>query len=272
MELVLRGFGDSLSIWKTAQASRTFRSIAVRLIPLYTVTCALGLWFYALDYFFLSSDDAAVPRFVLWSIWNVFCMFPLYLVGALVQTRYSSKILTKEVRKESSHSWSYIVSESFFGIVLNLTYIVQTSLVTFAFWFCLPLVWSGPINRAINLISVAWASAFSACEMALIFQKKGLVERIYFLETRWAYGFAYGAWLSLVYHYAPQAVALSLWQYCLMLMMLHSMTVKFPSSTRAPGRLTFPHRLKIFYGAQWLATYCVRLVAQNTEKPEKHEN
>ncbi len=253
---VWQGLRNSVSVWQSVQISRTFRHIAIRLLPLYIVTCVLGIWFYLIDH--LLVESSTFNRIVLWSIWNSLCMIPLYLVGALVQARYSSKI-TSTVR--NNRGWSYVISESFYGIVLSITYILQTGLVNFVLWIILPLSWSRPITTVLSIISVAWASTFSACEIALITKGKNLLERIYFLETNWAFGLGYGLWLSILYHCVPQAIALCIWQYALLLMMLHTVRTSktdLPAVSRNPGRLEFPNRLKIFYGAKWAAMFFIR--------------
>lgn len=239
------GIRDSVTLWKTAQSSRTLRHVAIRLLPLYLVTCVLGVWFYIIDHLLL---DTTLHRLVIWSIWNVFCMVPLYLVGALVQTRYSSKITSVA---NNNNTWSRIISESLYGIVLNLTYIIQTSIFNFVVWLCLPAIVSRPINQCVSIVSVAWASSFSAYEMVLITKGKGLLERIYYLETQWSYALGFGLWLSLLYHYCPQAIALSIWQYFLLLMMLHTMRINLPVNSSK--------RLKIFYFAQWFAILLIKL-------------
>jgi len=239
------GVKDSLTIWQSAAASRSFRYIAIRLLPLYAVASCLGMWFYTLD---LYLADSVAQQCLVWFVWNICCMVPLYLVGALSQARFAAKITAAT----ASSSWSYVLSETLYGIVLGLAHVLQTAVLTIAIWLFTPSFIAQPFNFVISVLSVAWATAFSGFECALITKKRNLLERIYFIETNWAYAFGYGLWLSVLYHFLPGPIALTLWQYGLLMLMMHSMRLKLPNASANT-------KLRVFYWAQKGAVQIIAL-------------
>lgn len=232
------GVKDSLTVWQSAVASRSFRYIAIRLLPLYVVATCVGMWFYGLD---LYVADSLIQRCLVWFVWNICCMVPLYLVGALSQARFAARI-TAASSSGASGSWSYILSETLYGIVIGLAHVFQTALLTTTIWLLTPAFISQPFNFVISVLSVAWATAFSAFECALITKRRNLLDRIYFIETNWAYAFGFGLWLSILYHCLPGPIALTLWQYGLLMLMMHSMRLKWTNSSTT--------KLRVFYWAQ----------------------
>lgn len=236
-----RGVKDSLTFFNTAFTSRSFKHIALRLLPLYIVATLLGVWFHSLDLYLVSDG---LQRITLWTVWNVVCLAPLYLVGAVSQARFTTRILKTDHRAKTLNAasylpktWSYIVSETLYGLLLGMAHLVATWVVTLVIWLLSPSTID--LRVPVNVLSVAWASAFSSFECALIADDQNLLQRIHFIETHWAYAFGFGLWVSIFYHILPSAVALVLWQYALLMLMLHGMRLNL-------RRLPDQPRLRVF--------------------------
>jgi predicted RNA-binding Zn-ribbon protein involved in translation (DUF1610 family) len=123
-------------------------------------------------------------------------------------------------------------------------------MLTTALWLFSPAAVSQSFIYVISVLSVAWATAFSAFECVLITKNRKLSDRIFFIENNWSYALGYGFWLSIVYHCLPSPIALTLWQYGLLMLMMHAMRLQVrPDYSRT--------KLRIFYWSQKIASVVI---------------
>lgn len=256
------GFLKSLTFWRSAIESRSIRSIATRLIPLYVVATGLGMWCWILD--LLCSDFR--QKTIISVTWSMGCMIPLYLIGSLIQSRFIAKISSFAASSSTIKltKWSYVLSETVYGVILGVMHILLTSILTTLVYYLTPTFVSVYLNIIISVLSVAWTTSFSSFECALIASNRNLHERISFIETHWTFAFSFGLWSSIFYHILPSAIALPLWQYSLLLLTMHSMKLDL---TRLPmygytSRLEeIPlRRIRVFYWAQRCADVIIGII------------
>lgn len=279
-----KGLIDSCRVWQAFNSSRTLRSIATRLLPLHATTILLGLWFHGIDRYGLYPEDW-VKHAVLWTTWTVLWGTPVYVLGSLLQLRYAWLIRQAATGHQATPSKAFtsVVAETLYGALLNLTFLFQVWFINFLAGLVLPNFVAPTLQTAFSIVNVAWATAFAAFESRLITKNKDLFQRVFFVETHWAYALGYGAITSVLYHIVPSAVSNGLWQYALLLLMLNAMRLKLLSlpeprtilppteeegggghgrRRRAPRVCEMDkqlrYRLRVFYVAQLFAIYVMQ--------------
>jgi hypothetical protein len=220
-----KGLVDSCRVWQAFQSSRTLRDIAWRLFPLHATTIVLGLWYHSIDVFGLHPDDW-FKHAVLWTMWSVLWGAPVYVLGSLLQLRYAWRIraaATAHREVQQKRDITNVVTETLYGALLNLTFLFQVWFVNMLTSLLFPAFLSSGLKTVFNIVNLAWATSFAAFESRLITKNQDLFQRVYFVETHWAYALGYGTIASVAYHVVPGAIANGLWQYSVLLLMLNAM-------------------------------------------------
>jgi len=274
-----KGVGDSVRVWQSFQSSRTLRSIAWRLFPLHATTIILGLWFHTFDRYGLYPEDW-LKHTVLWTTWTVLWGAPVYVLGSLLQLRYASHIRSAATshREKSgeNRSINHVIVQTLYGALLNLTFLFQVWFINTIIALLLPASTSALLRTAFSLVNVSWATSFAAFESRLIIKNQDLFQRVFFVESHWAYALGYGTIISLIYHIVPGAIANGLWQYGVLILMLNAMRLPLlklpappmedeqpspgPRKRRRVKRICdlenpFRFRLRVFYLAQKFAIF-----------------
>ena len=291
---LFRGVKDSAGLWWSLKSSRTLRGAAQRLAPFYVIMISVGLWFYGVDRWWMYQSVST--RTVLYLIYQLCWSLPLYFLGSLLQLRQarimrqaiSNVEQQKHVRAvaQNNKSFTATITETIYGVVLNLMYLCQTYATSWILWLFLPRIIYAPIHVVISTVMLAWATSFSAFECRLITKNQDLFARIWLTETHWSYTLGFGLPLSIAYHVLPEAVAAGVWQFGVLLLMLHSMRLNLlnmkesPSSSSSSRRRApkycdfwkqFRERLRVFYFSQYFAINIIQFVTELLEQPEQPE-
>lgn len=240
----LTGLWDCVSLWNLRQ-SRTLRNMTLRALPLYTSGLVLAVAF------------SWVPTTFGWSaFWMIGWGLPSYLVGGFLQLCFSHQITSIQSNpiRNSRRSITFTIAEGVYGILLSLSFLAQTYLFHWITVNLSPSFMSAFLSTAVNVLMIAWATAFSAFEPQLISKGWCLTQRIAFLETHWEYALGYGLVAGIAYNLAPAVFATGLWQFLQLLLTLRMTLISLRQKTA--GRI-HAERLRIFQVPEYFTSQII---------------